>query len=77
MFFLPTFFHDTMVEKVLEIVGISPESFAKAVDDAVTETAKTVRNIRWVRVRELDCMVGEGHITEYHALVRIYFDVER
>jgi flavin-binding protein dodecin len=66
-----------MVEKVLEIVGVSPESFAKAVDDAVTETAKTVRNIRWVRVKELDCMVKGDRITEYHALVRIYFDVQR
>lgn len=66
-----------MVEKVLEIVGTSPESFAKAVEDAVTETAKTVRNIRWVRVKELDCMVKADRITEYHALVRIYFDVQR
>jgi dodecin len=66
-----------MVEKVLEIVGTAPESFAKAVDDAVTETARTVRNIRWVRAKELDCMVKDEHITEYHALVRIYFDVER
>jgi dodecin len=66
-----------MVEKVLEIVGISPESFAQAVDDAVTETAKTVRNIRWVRVKELDCLVKDDRITEYHALCRIYFDVQR
>jgi flavin-binding protein dodecin len=66
-----------MVEKVLEIVGTSPESFAKAVDDAVASTAETVRNIRWVRVKELDCMVKEGRIAEYHALVRIYFNVER
>jgi len=66
-----------MVEKVLDIVGTSPESFAKAVDDAVSATAQTVRNIRWVRVKELDCMVKNDRISEYHALVRIYFDVER
>lgn len=66
-----------MVEKVLEIVGISNESFAKAAEDAVNETAKTVRNIRWATVKELDCKVEGGKITEFHTLLRIYFDVER
>jgi flavin-binding protein dodecin len=66
-----------MVEKVLEIVGTSPESFAKAVEDAVSSTAETVRQIRWVRVKELNCMVKDDKIFEYHALVRIYFNVER
>ena len=66
-----------MVEKVVEIVGVSPEGFAQAADDAVRTTAKTVRNIRWATVKEFDCVVEEGRIAEYHALVRIYFDVER
>lgn len=66
-----------MVEKVVEIVGTSEESFAKAVEDAVRTTAKTVRGISWVSVEELNAMVKEDHIIEYHALVRIYFAVER
>ncbi|WP_019177585.1 dodecin family protein [Methanomassiliicoccus luminyensis] len=66
-----------MVEKVLEIVGVSNESFDKAAQDAVNETAKTVRNIRWATVKELDCKVEGNKIVEYHTLMRIYFDVER
>jgi flavin-binding protein dodecin len=66
-----------MVEKVLEIVGTSEESFAKAVEDAVKVTSETVRGIRWVSVKELDAMVKDDAIIEYHALVRIYFGVER
>jgi len=34
-----------MVQKVIEVVGISNESFAKAADSAVKEAAKTIHNI--------------------------------
>jgi flavin-binding protein dodecin len=34
-----------MPQKVIEIVGASKESFAKAAENAVTEAAKTVRGV--------------------------------
>jgi flavin-binding protein dodecin len=35
-----------MPQKVIEIVGASKESFAKAAENAVTEAAKTVRGYK-------------------------------
>lgn len=65
-----------MVQKVTEVVGTSAEGFAKAAENAVSTAAKTVRNIRWFRVSELEGSVKNQRIAEYHATVKIYFDLE-
>jgi flavin-binding protein dodecin len=65
-----------MVQKISEVVGTSTESFAKAADNAITTAAKTVRNIRWFRVTEMEGLVKDQRISEYHVTVKIYFDLE-
>ena len=64
------------MQKVTEVVGTSTEGFARAAENAVSTAAKTVRNLRWFRVFELEGRVVNQKITEYHATVRIYFDIE-
>ena len=65
-----------MVQKVIEIVGTSREGFAKATENAVTTAGKTVRDLKWFRVAELEGRIKDQKIAEYHATVRIYFDYE-
>lgn len=65
-----------MVQKVSEVVGSSKDSFAKAAENAVTTAAKTVRNLRWFRVSELEGRVENQKIAEYKATVKIYFELE-
>lgn len=65
-----------MVQKVSEVVGASKDSFAKAAENAVGAAAKTVRNLRWFRVSELEGRIENQKITEYKATVKIYFDLE-
>ena len=67
----------SMVQKVSEVVGLSPQSFAKAAENAVTEASKTVRGMRWARVSELEMELEGAKVKTYRASVRIYFDVER
>ena len=43
-----------MVQKIIDVAGSSPTSFAKAADDAVKTAAETVRNLKWARVSELE-----------------------
>jgi flavin-binding protein dodecin len=43
-----------MAQKVVDVVGTSKESFAKAAENAVAEAAKTVRGMKWARVSELE-----------------------
>jgi len=66
-----------MAQKVIDIVGVSKESFAKAAENAVKEAAKTVRGIKWARGGELELGVDGSKILEYRATARIYFDIER
>jgi len=63
--------------KVITIVGTSSKSHAEAITNAVTEAAKTVRNLAWFEVKELRGAMRDGKITEYQAAVAIGFKVER
>ncbi|HTT16260.1 MAG TPA: dodecin family protein [Thermoplasmata archaeon] len=65
-----------MVQKVSEVVGTSTESFAKAAENAVHTAARTVRNLRWFRVTEMEGRIVDQKVSEYHATVKLYFDLE-
>lgn len=66
-----------MVQKIIDIVGASNASFAKAAENAVAEAAKTIRDMKWARVSDLEMELDGGKIKSYRTTVRIYFDVER
>lgn len=66
-----------MTQKIIEVVGVSTESFAKAAENAVEEASKTVRSIKWARVRGLEMAVQDNKIIQYRATTRIFFDVQR
>ena len=68
---------ETMVQKIIDVVGVSAQSFAKAAESAVGEAAKTVRSMKWARVSEFEMELDGGKIKDYRATVRIYFDIER
>lgn len=68
---------EAMVQKVIEIVGVSSKSFAAAAEDAVTVAARTVRDMKWARVSELEMELDGKRIKNYRATMRIYFEVER
>ncbi len=66
------------VIKIIELVGVSSESFSAAVRNAVAEASKTIRGITGVDVIQSSAKVGEdGAITEYHVNVKIAFKLER
>ena len=62
--------------KVLELVGVSNKSWHDAVDNALSEASKTVRNITGVDVLHTTGKVDNGKIVEFHANVKFAFRVE-
>jgi len=66
-----------MTQKVIDIVGTSKQSFAKAAENAVAEAAKTVRGMRWARISEFEMELNGKKVAQYRATARIYFDIER
>ena len=66
-----------MAQKVIDVVGTSKESFAKAAENAVAEAAKTVRGMKWARVAEFEMELDGQKIAQYRTTTKIYFDVEK
>lgn len=64
------------VVKVIELVGESPNGWEDAIQSAVAEASKTIRNISGVEVMNLTCSVDNGRITDYKCDVHIAFKVE-
>ncbi|SHM50675.1 hypothetical protein SAMN05660826_01198 [Caldanaerovirga acetigignens] len=65
-----------MTVKVIEVVGESKNSWQEAVENAVRDASKTIRNITGIEVRNQTANVQGGKIVEYKADVAIAFKVE-
>ncbi len=66
-----------MVFKYIDILGESTKSFDDAVQNAITETALTVKDIRTAEVIKLNVIVSNDKIVEYQAYMRVAFKVKR
>ena len=65
------------VVKVVELIGTSESSWEDAVQHAIDEAGKTIRNITGVDVLGFKAEVKDGKIKMYKANVKIAFTVER
>ena len=66
-----------MVYKYIDIVGTSSTVITDAVNNAIEEASKTVKNIKWGELGRVTFRVEEGKKVEYQAEVRIGFEVKR
>lgn len=62
-----------MVAKIIEVIGVSTESFFKAAEQAISEAAKTLHCIRWAQLTDVSTQVNENQIVEYCAKAKIYY----
>jgi flavin-binding protein dodecin len=67
---------DDKVYKLVEIVGTSPESFAKAVATGVERASETLRHIDWFEVTELRGRVANGKVAQYQVKMKVGFRLE-
>ena len=59
--------------KIIELVGTSEESFAKAAANAVERAGKSLRDLRIAEVSQLDMSLKDGKVEHYRAKVKISF----
>jgi flavin-binding protein dodecin len=64
------------VVKVIEILAESEESWEAAAQEAVTEAARTVRNIKSVYIKEFQAIVEVNEIVNYRVNAKISFVVQ-
>ena len=66
---------DTGAVKIIEIMGISNESFGDAVDKAVAKAAESVNGITTIEVIRHTGSVSDGRIVRYEVTVKLSFTV--
>jgi flavin-binding protein dodecin len=64
------------VYRVTEVIGTSPESFAKAASNAIETAASTVRDLRIAEVVRQDVTIENGAVKEYRVRLAISFKYE-
>lgn len=62
--------------KLITLVGTSKRSFEEAVQSAVADAAKSVREMAWFEVVEQRGRVRDGAVTEFQVKVQVGFKVE-
>jgi flavin-binding protein dodecin len=62
--------------KIIEIVGSSPSSIDDAIKTAVSDAAKTVRNIGWFEVVETRGHVENGQVAHFQVTLKIGFTLD-
>ena len=63
--------------KIVELVGISPTSFAEAVKAGITEASKTIRHMDWFEVVEERGRIVDGAVHEFQVTIKVGFKIER
>jgi hypothetical protein len=61
------------VAKVTEIIASSSESFDDAVNKGIKSVGETLENVSSAWVKDLNVVVENGKITEYHVTMKISF----
>lgn len=62
--------------KLIELVGISRNSYEEAIKNAIEEAKKTLKGLSWFEVVELRGGIKNGEI-EYQAKLKVAFEVMR
>ncbi len=64
------------IVKVIELIASSEKGIDDAIQQAVDEASKTIRNIDSVYVKDIKAHVKDGKITTYGCVCKISFRVD-
>ena len=64
------------VVKVIELIASSTKSFDDAVNQAVKEASKTVRNVDSVWVKDMKVHVKNGKVSSYGVICKVSFRLD-
>jgi len=64
------------VYKMVEIVGTSAESFAKAAANGVERASQSLRNLDWFEVTDMRGRIANGRIAQFQVTMKVGFRLE-
>ena len=64
------------IVKIIEVLSTSEKSFDDAVQNALKEASKTVKNIKSIYVKEMNANVENNQIVTYGVNAKVSFEIE-
>lgn len=64
------------VYKKVELAGSSKVSIEDAIQNAIAECAKTVKNVEWFEVQETRGHIVDGKVAHYQVVIKVGFRIE-
>ena len=62
--------------KIIEICGVSTESYAQATRNAITKANETLRNLEWFEVVNQRGYISDGKVAEFQVVMKVGFRLE-
>ena len=62
--------------KIIEICGVSAESYAEATRNAITIANETLRNLEWFEVVNQRGFIRDGKVAEFQVVMKVGFKLE-
>jgi flavin-binding protein dodecin len=59
--------------KLIELVGTSTKSYEDAIQNAVTQAAKSLKALSWYEVIQMRGAIIDGKVTEYQVILKVGF----
>ncbi len=70
---------DPMTEKtfkIIELCGVSENSYAEATKNAVAKASETLRNLDWFEVLNQRGVIKNGKVAEFQVVLKVGFRLE-
>lgn len=67
---------ETRTYKLIELVGVSSESYSEATKNAIARASETLRGLGWFQVTELRGLLQNGQISEYQVTLKVGFRLD-
>lgn len=64
------------VYKLIELTGTSKTSIEEAIQTAIGQAAKSIRNMAWFQVSETRGAIKDNKIAEWQVTVKVGFKIE-
>ena len=64
------------VYKKIELVGISPDSYKEAINNAIGKAAKSIHGLAWYEIVEQRGHITDGKVTEYQVVLKAAFKLD-
>ena len=62
--------------KIIELCGVSEESYAQATRNAIVKASKTLRNLEWFEVVNERGAIKDGKVSEFQVTLKVGFRLE-